>query len=50
MISTASAGYLHAGLFVAGAGISSVFDYSTHFTAHSIPGTALPSLSDSENL
>jgi hypothetical protein len=50
MISKASAGYLLPGLFVSGAGISSVFDYSTHFTAQSNPGTALPSLSVRENL
>ena len=50
MIYKPSAGYLHAGLFVACAGISSVFDYSTHFAAHSKPGTALPSLSVRENL
>jgi len=50
MISKASAGYLRAGLFVAGAGISSVFDYSTQCTAQSNPGTALPSLSVRENL
>jgi len=50
MISKASAGYLHSGLFVACAGISSVFDYSNHFTAHSKPGISLPSLSVRVNL
>lgn len=44
MISKTSAGYLHAGLFVACCGVSSVFDYSTHFTAHSKPGVTLPRL------
>jgi len=50
MISKISAGYLHAGLFVACAGIPSAFDYSTHVTTLSKPGTALPSLSVRENL